>query len=192
MVTPGWRLPAADAEKKAGQCLPAAKATSMVYAGGPSYKAAGKKLAERSVASHLPRLPNADHKIDIRPKEGLTLTKLSEPVIGGSSQSGCRHTMADRSGGGQDRRERQARNTDIQHDDAKKMLGLKVIKLDGKKYEVTTYMAAPESCGKGVARGLDLRLSERELELAFSHEGKSSLSWCAEDGQLHLGNHHPC
>ncbi|KAH7957917.1 hypothetical protein HPB51_028097 [Rhipicephalus microplus] len=50
------------------------------------------------------------------------------------------------------------------------MLDLKVIKLDGKEYEVKTYMAAPESCGKGVVRGLDIRLSERELELAFSHE----------------------
>ncbi|KAL3247156.1 hypothetical protein MRX96_057209 [Rhipicephalus microplus] len=34
----------------------------------PSYKAAEKKLAERSVAWHLPRDPNADHKDIIRPK----------------------------------------------------------------------------------------------------------------------------
>ncbi|KAH7932400.1 hypothetical protein HPB51_029309 [Rhipicephalus microplus] len=35
--------------------------------------------------------------------------------------------------------------------DAKKMLDLKDIKLDGKEYEVKTYMAAPQSCGKGVS-----------------------------------------
>ncbi|KAH8037538.1 hypothetical protein HPB51_012915 [Rhipicephalus microplus] len=55
-------------------------------------------------------------------------------------------------------------------DDAKKMLNLTVIKLDGKEYEVKTNMVAPESCGKGVVRGLDIGLSERESQLAFSHE----------------------
>ncbi|KAL3218187.1 hypothetical protein MRX96_050821 [Rhipicephalus microplus] len=50
----------------------------------PSYKAAGKKLAERSVSSHPRRLPNADHKVIIRPKEGLALTRRSAPVIGGA------------------------------------------------------------------------------------------------------------
>ncbi|KAH8033551.1 hypothetical protein HPB51_013628 [Rhipicephalus microplus] len=55
------------------------------------------------------------------------------------------------------------------------MLNLKVIELDGKEYEVKTYMAAPESCGKGVIPRLDIRLSERELELAFSHEENSPI-----------------
>ncbi|KAL3242534.1 hypothetical protein MRX96_021042 [Rhipicephalus microplus] len=55
-----------------------------VVSGTPSYKAVGKKLAERSVASHLPRLPNMDHKVIIRPKEGLTFTRCSAPVIGGA------------------------------------------------------------------------------------------------------------
>ncbi|KAH9379485.1 hypothetical protein HPB48_018961 [Haemaphysalis longicornis] len=50
--------------------------------GGRSLKAEGRKLAERSVASHLPRLPSADHKIIIRPREGLTLTKLRCPWLG--------------------------------------------------------------------------------------------------------------
>ncbi|KAL3205932.1 hypothetical protein MRX96_040556 [Rhipicephalus microplus] len=53
--------------------------------GRPSYKASGKKLTERSVASPLPRLPNADHKVIIRPKEGPTLTRRSAPVIGGAT-----------------------------------------------------------------------------------------------------------
>ncbi|KAH8024831.1 hypothetical protein HPB51_001464 [Rhipicephalus microplus] len=35
-------------------------------------------------------------------------------------------------------------------DDVKKMLNRIVIKLDGKDYELKTYMAAPKSCGKGV------------------------------------------
>ncbi|KAL1468542.1 hypothetical protein MTO96_041424 [Rhipicephalus appendiculatus] len=141
--------------------------------GGPSYRAAGRKLAERSVASHLPRLPNADHKNIIRPKEGLTLTKLSAPMIGGAVRMAA--GIPWQKGREEDRIVVNDKQGTLIYstpngDNAKKMLGLKVIKLDGKEYEVTTYMAAPESCGKGVVRGLDLRLSERELELAFSHE----------------------
>ncbi|KAH9378566.1 hypothetical protein HPB48_000767 [Haemaphysalis longicornis] len=49
-------------------------------------------------------------------------------------------------------------------DDANKMLAPNSIKLDGKEYEVTTYMEAPQSSGKGVVHGLDVRLSEKELE----------------------------
>lgn len=46
-------------------------------------KLTGKQLAEKSIASNLPRLPHADYKVIIRPKEVLALTKLSLPVIGG-------------------------------------------------------------------------------------------------------------
>ncbi|KAH8022572.1 hypothetical protein HPB51_000355 [Rhipicephalus microplus] len=141
--------------------------------GRSSYKAAGKKLAERSVASHLPRLPNADHKVMIRPKEGLTLTRHSAPVIGGAVRMAA--GIPWQKGREEDRivvngKQGTLIYTTPREDDAKKMLDLKVIKLDIKEYEVKTYMAAPESCGKGVVRGLYIRLSDRELELAFSHE----------------------
>lgn len=140
--------------------------------GGRSLKAEGRKLAERSVASHLPRLPSADHKIIIRPREGLTLTKLSVPVVGGVIRMAA--AIPWRKGQEDDRLVVNDRQGTLIYstpnaDDAKKMLALKSIKLDGKEYEVSTYMAAPESCGKGVVHGVDLRLSEKELELAFSH-----------------------
>ncbi|KAH8024189.1 hypothetical protein HPB51_022250 [Rhipicephalus microplus] len=70
---------------KEGRTMPAGfNGDKHGVSGRPSYKAAGKKLAERSVASHLPRLPNADHTVIIRLKEGLTLTRHSAPVIGGA------------------------------------------------------------------------------------------------------------
>ncbi|KAH8036496.1 hypothetical protein HPB51_000722 [Rhipicephalus microplus] len=70
---------------KEGRTMPAGFNDDKHGASGrPSYKAAGKKLAKRSVASHLPRLPNADHKVIMRPKERLTLTRQSAPVIGGA------------------------------------------------------------------------------------------------------------
>ncbi|KAL3174398.1 hypothetical protein MRX96_040981 [Rhipicephalus microplus] len=60
---------------KEGRTMPAGfNGDKHGVSGRPSYKVAGKKLVERSVASHLLRLPNADHKVIIRPKEGLTLT----------------------------------------------------------------------------------------------------------------------
>nr|XP_037284970.1 protein FAM184A-like [Rhipicephalus microplus] len=44
--------------------------------------------------------------------------------------------------------------TTPREDDAKKIFDLKVIKLDGKGYEVKTCMAAPESCDKRVSCGV--------------------------------------
>ncbi|KAL3221986.1 hypothetical protein MRX96_050130 [Rhipicephalus microplus] len=77
---------------KEGRMMPAGfNGDKHGVSGRPSYKAAGKKLAERSVASHLPRLPNADHKVIIRPKEGLMLTRHSAPVIGGAEKPGVSH-----------------------------------------------------------------------------------------------------
>ncbi|KAH8033348.1 hypothetical protein HPB51_010912 [Rhipicephalus microplus] len=70
---------------KEGRTVPASfNGDKHSVSGKSSYKTARKKLAERSVASHLPRLRNADHKVIIRPKEGLTLTRRSAPVIGGA------------------------------------------------------------------------------------------------------------
>ncbi|KAL3201033.1 hypothetical protein MRX96_012868 [Rhipicephalus microplus] len=75
---------------KEGRTMPAGfNGDKRGLSGRPSYKVAGKKLAERSVASHLPRFLNADHKVIIRPKEGLTLTRRSAPVIGGAVVRGA-------------------------------------------------------------------------------------------------------
>ncbi|KAH7959122.1 hypothetical protein HPB49_008441 [Dermacentor silvarum] len=106
---------------------------------GDSYKPAGRKLAEWSMASHLPRLPNVDHKIIIRPKEGLTLTKLSVPVVGGAIRMAAAILWR------KDQEEDRIILNDKQgtlicstpnRDDANKMLGLKSVKLDGKEYGV--------------------------------------------------------
>ncbi|KAL3208595.1 hypothetical protein MRX96_038999, partial [Rhipicephalus microplus] len=45
-------------------------------AANAAYKKLGHKIAERSIASYLPRLPANDYKIIIRPKCGLALTKV--------------------------------------------------------------------------------------------------------------------
>ncbi|KAH7985157.1 hypothetical protein HPB49_026576 [Dermacentor silvarum] len=45
-------------------------------AANAAYRKLGQKIAERSVASHLPRLPANDYKIILRPKNGLGLAKV--------------------------------------------------------------------------------------------------------------------
>ncbi|KAH8022774.1 hypothetical protein HPB51_005072 [Rhipicephalus microplus] len=114
-----------------------------------------------------------NHKVIIRPKEGLTLTRRSAPVIGRAVRMAA--DIPWQKGREEDRivvNDKQGTliYSTPREDVAKKILYLKATKLDGKKYEVSTYMAAPESCGKGVVRRLDIRLTEREFELAFSHE----------------------
>ncbi|KAH8033145.1 hypothetical protein HPB51_008011 [Rhipicephalus microplus] len=136
--------------------------------GRPSYKAAGKKLTELSVALHLPRLPNADHKVIIRPKKGLTLTKHSAPVVGGAVKMAAgilwekyreedRIVVNDKQG--------RLIYSMPREDDAKKLLDLKDIKLDGNEYEVKTYITAPESCGKGVSSQVKSSLLNSSDEL---------------------------
>lgn len=135
-------------------------------------KLTGKQLAEKSIASNLPRLPHADYKVIIRPKEGLALTKLSLPVIGGllrlsaaiewkKGQEEDRVVMNDKQG--------TITYSTPKEEDAVKMLALRRLQVEGKEFEVLTYMAAPDNCGRGVVHGLDPRLAEEELETAFSH-----------------------
>lgn len=49
------------------------------------------------------------------------------------------------------------------------MLALRRLEIKGKEFEVTTYMAAPDNCGRGVVHELDPRLTDEELETGFSH-----------------------
>ncbi|KAH8042697.1 hypothetical protein HPB51_025529 [Rhipicephalus microplus] len=138
-----------------------------------SASTAGRRRPDGAIAFSLLTLLELCHKAIIRPKEGLTLTRRSAPVIGGAVRMAA--GIPSQKGQEEDRivvNDKQGAliYSTPREDDAKKMLHLKVIKLYDKEYEVKTYMAAPESCGKGVVRGLDIRLTERELELAFSHE----------------------
>ncbi|KAH7941113.1 hypothetical protein HPB49_010090 [Dermacentor silvarum] len=46
-------------------------------AANAAYKKLGQKIAERSIASHLPRLPANDYKIILRPKNELALANVT-------------------------------------------------------------------------------------------------------------------
>lgn len=138
------------------------------------YKArlAGKQLAEKSIASHLPRLPQTDHKVILRPKGGLALTKLSVPYVGGMLRLAA--DVQWEKGKEEDQvvlNDKQGTITysTPRQEDALKVLSLRKLPIGDKAYEVTSYMAAPENCGRGVVHGIDLRFSEEELEVGFSH-----------------------
>lgn len=133
---------------------------------------AGKQLAGRPIVSRLPRLPHTDHKVILRPKEGLELTKLSLVYVGGTIRLAANVHWE------RGKEEDQVVLNKIQgtitystpkKEDALKVLALKKLQFGSKVYEVTTYMAAPEDCGRGVVHGIDRRITEEELEVGLSH-----------------------
>ncbi|KAH9384925.1 hypothetical protein HPB48_026955 [Haemaphysalis longicornis] len=133
---------------------------------------AGKQLAGRPIASRLPRLPHTDHKATLRPKEGLELTKLSLVYVGGTIRLAANVHWE------RGKEEDQVVLNKIQgtitystpkKEDALKVLALKKLQFGSKVYEVATYMAAPEDCGRGVVDGIDRRITEEELEVGLSH-----------------------
>ncbi|KAH8001185.1 hypothetical protein HPB51_026310 [Rhipicephalus microplus] len=63
--------------------------------------------------------------------------------------------------------EHQAHTPDI--DTVWKVTRIKSIKIEGKNYDVTAYLAPHEDSGRGVVRGIDPRLSVEELTEAFGN-----------------------
>ncbi|KAH7932514.1 hypothetical protein HPB51_029252 [Rhipicephalus microplus] len=141
-------------------------------AANAAYKNLWHKIAERSIASYLPRLPANDYKIIIRLKCGLALTKLQNtrlievvrmaaqiPWIKGQENEVL--IVNDKQG------TLIFSTPDI--DTVWKVTRNKSIKIEGKNYDVTAYLAPHEDSGQGVVRGIDPRLSVEELTEAFGN-----------------------
>ncbi|KAH8027749.1 hypothetical protein HPB51_008873 [Rhipicephalus microplus] len=119
-------------------------------AANAAYKKLGHKIAEHSIALYLPRLPANDYKIIIRPKCGLALTKIPNTRLSEAVRMAA-----------------QIPTPDI--DTVWKVTRIKSIKIKGKKYDVTAYLAPHEDSGRGVVCGIDPRLSVEELTEAFGN-----------------------
>lgn len=129
-----------------------------------AYREAGRKLAERSIASDLPRLPATGWKVVLRPKEGLTMLK---------STTEMRIAAAIRENAGikdeealKDRLAINAKQGTItyhspSYENARKVEKLETVKIGDKERGVTTYMNAPESCGRGVIHGIDVEYTHK-------------------------------
>ncbi|KAH7941158.1 hypothetical protein HPB49_010490 [Dermacentor silvarum] len=139
-----------------------------------SYKAVGRKIAERSVASRLPKLPDDGWKVIIRPKGGLAVIKnTSQPILGEAVRRAAslewKKTKSDLLF------VNDKQGTILFHtlnfECAEKVMSIKTIKIEDKDNEVTAYMVAPENCGKGVVHGMDIRMTEETIMEGFAgHE----------------------
>ncbi|KAH8040178.1 hypothetical protein HPB51_009556 [Rhipicephalus microplus] len=141
-------------------------------AANAAYKKLGHKIAERSIASYLPRLPANDYKIIIRPKCGLALTKIPNTRLSEAVRMAAQTPWIK----GQEKEvfivnDKQGTlifsTPDI--DTVWKVTRIKSIKIEGKSYDVTAYLAPHEDSGRGVVRGIDPRLSVEELKEAFDN-----------------------
>ncbi|KAH7998792.1 hypothetical protein HPB51_026356 [Rhipicephalus microplus] len=131
-------------------------------AANAAYKKLGHKIAERLIASYLPRLPANDYKIIIRPKCSLALTKVPNTRLSEAVRMAAQIPWIK----GQEKEvlivnDKQGTlifsSPDI--DTVWKVTRIKSIKIEGKKYDVTAYLAPHEESGRGVVRSIDPRLS---------------------------------
>ncbi|KAH6927830.1 hypothetical protein HPB50_008970 [Hyalomma asiaticum] len=136
-----------------------------------SYKAVGRKIAERSVASRLPKLPEDGWKVIIRPKAGLAVIKnTSQPILGEAVRRAAslewKKTKSDLLF------VNDKQGTILFHtlnfECAEKVMSIKTLKIEDKDHEVTAYMVAPENCGKGVVHGMDIRMTEETIMEDFA------------------------
>ncbi|KAH7936821.1 hypothetical protein HPB49_005577 [Dermacentor silvarum] len=127
----------------------------------PTPRQRGRLLAKNSVASNQPRLPSNALKLIARPRGGLLLSKIStyqllEAICMAArfTRDAVRHQDLIKAN--------LIQNTfayctpDVQR--AEQVLRLKAITIDNKEYEVSVYCAPGDSSGRGVIRGVDLRL----------------------------------
>ncbi|KAH8024186.1 hypothetical protein HPB51_022247 [Rhipicephalus microplus] len=141
-------------------------------AANAAYKKLVHKIAERSIASYLPRLPANDYKIIIRPKCGLALTKVSNTRLREAVRMAAQIPWIK----GQEKEVlivNDKQGTLIFStpgmDTVWKVTRIKSIKIEGKNYDVMAYLAPHEDSGRGVVRGIDPRLSVEELTEAFGN-----------------------
>ncbi|KAH8009421.1 hypothetical protein HPB51_016700 [Rhipicephalus microplus] len=137
-----------------------------------AYKKLGHKIAERSVASYLPQLSANDYKIIIRPKCGLALTRVPNTMLSEVVRMAVQISWIK----GQEKEvlvvnDKQGTlifsTPDIET--VWKVTRIKSIKIEGKNYDVTAYLAPHEDSGRGVVRGIDTRLSVEELTETFGN-----------------------
>lgn len=127
----------------------------------------GRLLAKNSVASKQPRLPSDALKLIVRPRGGLQLSKISTYQLLEAICTAAHFT-------------RDA----VRHEDliqanllqntfayctpvverAERVLRLKTIVVDNKTYEVSVYCVPDDSSGRGVIRGVDLRLDRDTIQ----------------------------
>ncbi|KAH7951448.1 hypothetical protein HPB52_009081 [Rhipicephalus sanguineus] len=127
----------------------------------------GRVLAKNSVASKQPRLPSDALKLIVLPHGGLLLSKISTYQLLEAVCNAARFTRD------AVRHEDLIQANLIQNtfayctpdlERAERVLQVKEITIDNKDYEVSVYCAPDDSSGRGVIRGVDVRLDRDTIQ----------------------------
>ncbi|KAH6937759.1 hypothetical protein HPB50_004020 [Hyalomma asiaticum] len=132
----------------------------------PTPRQRGRLPAKNSVASNQPRLPSVALKLIVRPRGGLLLSKISTQLL----EAVCIAAHFTRDAVRHDDliQANLIQNTfayctpDIER--AERVLRIKAITIDNKDYEESVYCAPDDSSGRGVIRGVDLRLDRDTIQ----------------------------
>ncbi|KAL1419682.1 hypothetical protein MTO96_025029 [Rhipicephalus appendiculatus] len=127
----------------------------------------GRRLALNSVASKQPRLPSDALKLIVRPRGGLLLSKITNFIL---FEEVCTAAyFAKASVRGEDLIQVNPKQNTFAYctpavERAERVLRLKKLVIGTHTYEISVYCAPDESQGRGVIRGVDLRLDQQGIQ----------------------------
>ncbi|KAH7940129.1 hypothetical protein HPB52_021882 [Rhipicephalus sanguineus] len=123
-------------------------------------------------ASRMPQLPEEHHKIIIRPRGGLNLSKVSTTAIGTAviEASGLTAEQASEDVVCPNFTQNMVVVSTPEPDDAARYVRIKSFKILETEYEVNAYETAPHATCKGVIRRVDIRPSQSAITRNIVHE----------------------
>ncbi|KAH7984300.1 hypothetical protein HPB52_019143 [Rhipicephalus sanguineus] len=127
----------------------------------------GRRLALNSVASKQPRLPSDALKLIVRPRGGLLLSKITNFIL---FEAVCTAANFPKSSvRGEDFIQVNPKQNTFAYctpavERAERVLRLKELVIGTHTYEISVYCTPDESQGRGVIRGVDLRLDRQGIQ----------------------------
>ncbi|KAL1424129.1 hypothetical protein MTO96_003627 [Rhipicephalus appendiculatus] len=148
-------------------------------------------------ASKMPRLPRDDIKIIFRPRDGLNIRSTCGVSLDEAIRNGA--------GLGDDEMITICPNptqnilviSTPEEQTALKIAKIKVLTIDGKRYETNAYVSAPEQMAKGIIRNIPLKYTQDQLVHALVNPRNPSLTYAKRLGSsttvilLYEGNRVP-
>lgn len=129
-------------------------------------KRAGRKIAAKSVERQAARIPDGAEKIIMRPRGGLVrLLKYGSAYLADAilCAAGVSLDAAGEDVFSMNSKQHTILVATINAERKRKYADLKLLMFEGEKIEVTTYVAMPEDCGKGVVHEVPLTYSDADI-----------------------------
>ncbi|KAL1470953.1 hypothetical protein MTO96_040169 [Rhipicephalus appendiculatus] len=129
-------------------------------------KRAGRKIAAKSVERQFARIPDGAEKIVMRPRGGLVrLLKYGSAYLADVilSAAGVSPDSAGEDVITMNSKQHTILVATVSAERKRKYADLKLLVFEGEKVEMTTYVAMPEDCGKGVVHEVPLTFSDAEI-----------------------------